>query len=215
MRKFLTWTALIGVILSALLGILMIFSVIKFGDYKNYFFSLITIAIGFSFALSSYNLYYNTRNILSLISIVFIILSIILVIISIFLESSLTDFVNITVSISSFSILFSIIVSNITKLGSKYCILQIIVYLIALYILGVIILELWEIWSGFNTIFWVFVILGFSGLISLGVLSKKEGNDILNNSDNQYITIKKDEYEYLLSRSQLLDEILEERKSKL
>lgn len=111
--------------------------------------------------------------------------------------------------------MFSIIVSNITKLGSKYFILQIIVYLIALYILGVIILELWEIWSGFNTIFWVFVILGFSGLISLGVLSKKEGNDILNNSDSQYITIKKDEYEYLLSRSQLLDEILEERKSKL
>lgn len=61
MKKLLTWTALIGVALTALLGILMIFSVIEFKDYSRVFFSCITIAIGFSFALSSYNLYVDKK----------------------------------------------------------------------------------------------------------------------------------------------------------
>lgn len=212
LRRFLTWTALITVFLVALLGILMIFSVIKFKDYNKFFFSCVTIAIGFSFALSSYNLYQKRKTILPLISLILILASIVLVISALFFGSNSETFIKITVTIAIISVLFTIIVENTIKLGRRYLALQIIIYLLILYLLSVILLALWSIWSGFNTYFWVIAIIAFSGLIALGVLSKKEGNPSLAIDDVEYIKISKEEYDYLLKRSQQLEELTKDNK---
>lgn len=189
----------------------MIFSIIEFKDYGKIFFSCITIAIGLSFALSSYNLYTNTKNILPLVSLFLIFMSIILVIISILIGFKLEGFVKITVTIAVISVLFSIIVANITKLGLKFLTLQICVYMLVLYLLIVIVLLLWNVWNGFNTLFWVISILAISGLISLGVLSKKGEITEINHNNKEYIKITKVEYDYLVSRSKLLDDLMKEK----
>lgn len=206
MKKLLTWTALIGVALTALLGILMIFSVIEFKDYSRVFFSCITIAIGFSFALSSYNLYVDKKTLLPFISLILIFASIILIILSFYIGSNSEVFVKITVTIGIVSVLFTIIVENTLKLGERYFALQIGVYILIVYLLVIILLALWSIWSGFNTFFWVVAIVGISGLIALRVLSKKEVHAELSDEE-EYVRISKKEYEYLLNRSKLLDEL--------
>lgn len=211
LRKYLTWIALIGVVLSALIGILMIFSVIEFKDFSKYFFSFLTIAIGFSFALSSYNLYTNTKTILPLVSLSLIFVSILLVIMSLLIATDAEVFLKITVTIAVISVLFSIIVANITKLGKKFLLLQISVYLLVLYLLMIILLYLWNVWNGFNTYFWVITIIASSGLISLGVLSKKEGTTSVFDDKKEFVRIKKEEYEYLIARSQRLDELIKEK----
>lgn len=205
MRKFLTWTALIGVALTALLGILMIFSVIKYKDFNEIFFSCITIGVGFSFALSSYNLYIKRKSTLPLVSIILIFASVIFVITALFFGLNSVAFVKITVTIAVISVLFTIIVENTIKLGTRYLPLQIAVYIFVLYLLVIILLALWSIWFGFNTYFWVVTIVAISGLIALGVLSKKEGNPKL--IDDDYVKISKAEYDYLLNRSKMLDEL--------
>lgn len=205
MRKFLTLTALIGVALTALLGILMIFSVIKYKDFNEIFFSCITIGVGFSFALSSYNLYIKRKSTLPLVSIILIFASVIFVIAALFFGSNSVAFVKITVTIAVISVLFTIIVENTIKLGTRYLPLQIAVYIFVLYLLVIILLALWSIWFGFNTYFWVVTIVAISGLIALGVLSKKEGNPKL--IDDDYVKISKAEYDYPLNRSKTLDEL--------
>ena len=94
---------------------------------------------------------------------------------------------------------------NTIKLGTRYLPLQIAVYIFVLYLLVIILLALWSIWFGFNTYFWVVTIVAISGLIALGVLSKKEGNPKL--IDDDYVKISKAEYDYLLNRSKMLDEL--------
>ena len=84
-----------------------------------------------------------------------------------------------------------------------------------MYLLIIFILALWNVWNGFNTYFWVVAILVFSGLISLGVLSKKE--EALKNTENseEYVKITKNEYEYLTSRSKMFDDLMREKDQKL
>jgi hypothetical protein len=209
MRKILTLIALIGATISSLMGILMIFSLIEFSAIKDYFFASLTITIGFSLSLTSFNLYTKKRNILPLISFSLILLASGMILIAIFSQSIGLIYGKLTVTFSAISILFAIIIANITKLEKAYLLIQGLTYFILIYIFLIVLLAFWNIYKkGFNTVFWMMVILAFCGLISLSILSKRE---IRNFSDHEeFIKIKKEEYGFLVNRVKTLEKILQD-----
>lgn len=214
-KKTLTLTSLIGVGASILMLICAIFGLKVFEwPLLSILLTFATIAMASAFAINAFNLMPKNKIIsyiaLSLLGVITILW--LVVFFSDFKVSQM--FTNIVGVISIATVLFNIIVSNNLKLEKRllglqlatYILFTIITILLSLLIFGVQIFDI----KGMLEIFLVVCLVAIGLLISLKILSKKVVTETDYKTNEEYIKIKKSEYDALVSRINELEKQLEQ-----
>lgn len=218
MKKFFTIVALMGTLLTALFLILTIFEINFFSGIK--FSIMVTVAIvgvASYFCLTALNMR-NKNKVLSNISFGLIAVSTVLVLIGVwhsYVNSSgeLTGgFVKTTLSFSLVSLLFIFIVSTSLKLNRKMIAVQVICDTILALFIGIVLLLIHGIVIEIPIIL-ISVILAIVSFIVVKVLSNKVPTaeaPVAEVSDG-YVKISKKEYDDLILKAKLLEELLKNK----
>lgn len=205
-RKYITAGTLMGLGVCTLMLILSIFGLSFFEGVKlSILITIASFTVGGYFSISSYYML-EKHKIFGILSFVFIWLSVLLVSISSWVEFS-TLMVDITITISLFSVLFNFIVSNNLKLGKNYIVIQIVCDVIICIFVLLIILFSYEIvaFKSVVTLFWLLLILSLVSLILMTILSRKGQIDTIDDKD--FVKISRKEYEELLNKAKELEDL--------
>jgi len=212
-KKTLTLTSLIGVGASILMLICAIFGLKVFEwPLLSILLTFATIAMASAFAINAFNLMPRNK-IISYIALSLLALITVLWLVVFFSDFKVPQmFTDIVGVVSIATVLFNIIVSTNLKLEKRllglqlatYILFTIITILLALLIFG---LQIFDI-KGMLEIFLVICLVAIGLLISLKVLSKKVVTETNEKISDEYIKIKKSEYDALISRINELEKQL-------
>lgn len=204
-KKVVMIATIIGTIITSLYLILMLLGVTLFKE--NQYSILLTfggIAVGGFFAINSLNLV-SKNKIIGWVSFGLIAVSVLLIIILGW--TSLSILTNITISFALLSIVFNIIVSLVLSLGKKYLPIQIVFYILLFALDIITTLKVFNAipkGNGYGTTwFLILTIIDIVGLVVLNVLSRKQ----INATNENMVTISKEEYESLKEKAQKYDEL--------
>lgn len=220
MKKSFTYASLVFVGVAALLAILGLFGLPIFsGIMSQILFTDIAFAVSSILLIDTIELA-SKKNIIAIISTALIALSLLLFLGVIWAEVAIfASYGQITVVVSLLSVEFSVIVSNIIKLGKSYLALQIINYLFLTFIIGAICLAIFGVISVdiFITVwFWAAVIVTLALSIALKVFAKKVATEKMESKMLKvgFIQVKEDEYKALLAENAELKKKLAEYEKK-
>lgn len=216
--KIVSAEILICVISAALIGIGMLFGLIKGTDLiGNIMLTLLTLFIAGLFLLNSINAV-TAGNKLGIAAAIMLIISALLCIVLVWAGALLGDFYNtyskITVIVAMVSILLDLIVGNYILLGKSLLLIQVFQYLSFAYVELVIsfvilgsnaLINLWQ-------VFVLAIIVALTLYIVLKVkeknIAQKETENRINNN-GEFVTITKVEYEELKAAAARLKELTE------
>ena len=214
--KIISIEVLVCVIAAALIGIGLLFSILKISDaLGKVLLSLLTLFIAGLFLLNSINAV-SKGNKVGMFAAFMILLSAILFLILIWLGEFMGDFYTaysyIIVIVSMLSILLDLIIGNYIVLGKSLLAVQIVFYLSIAYIELAVsfailgnnaIIDVWQ-------IFVLAIILAITLYVVLKVKQKNIAQDTVNaesvSSDGEFVTITKTEYENLKAEIERLRE---------
>lgn len=218
--KIVSAEILVCVISAALIGIGMLFGLIKGTDLiGNIMLTLLTLFIAGLFLLNSINAV-TAGNKLGIAAAIMLVISALLCIVLIWASTLLGDFYNtygkITVIVAMVSILLDLIVGNYIILGKSLLLIQVFQYLsfayvelvIAFVILGSnVLINVWQ-------LFVLAIIVALTLYIVLKVkeknIAQKEIENIINVNGDEFVTITKVEYEELKAAAARLKELTEQ-----
>ena len=213
MKKKISLATIGFVGLSALLLILALFGVLKLkGVTLDLLFTFLTLTVAGMLTLNSCEML-ERKNKLALVSLSLIFLSTLLVVLCFWTKLDNADFfMDSTLVISTLSICFNLITSNILKMGKRYTIVQAVSYIcfsiVSLYLI-LTFLDTISLEDAHLKIFILFIILSFVALCVLTVLSKKHSSESI--ATKEYVKITKEEYLNLIESKKQLDNLLKEK----
>jgi len=203
MKKSLTIGTLVSLGIVAIMLIVSLFGFSFFEGVKlNLLITFACLTVGGYFSISSYNVLQKNK-ILGYIGLVFIWFAVILV-----LLSSWVNFgklmANVTFTIAFVSVIFNFITSNNLKLGKNYLAVQVVCNIVICVFVLICLLMIYGVMK-IGTLFWLMLILSVVSFIVVSVLASKFQGDRV---DDNYVKIAKAEYEDLLAKSRMLEEML-------
>lgn len=213
MKKKISLATIICVGLSALIAILALFGAIKLeGVTFDLLFTFLTLTVAGILTINSCDML-EKKNKLAIISLSLICLSTLLVILCFW--TTLDDantFMKSTLIISTLSICFNLITSNVLKLNKNYRVIQTSAYvcysIVTLYLI-LLFLNVIKLENTHLKIFILFIILSLVGMAVLAVLSKRQITESI--TSKEYIKISKEEYKELLQAKHQLKTLLEKK----
>lgn len=214
--KILTIVSLATMGSAVLMLILAIFGVKVFeGVGLKVLLSLATIAVASAFSINALNIL-KTQKIIPYVSLGLLGLCSIFGFIVYWTGFELVTFNMITGVLAIATVFFCIIVSLINKNQRRFLALQIITYVVILFVdiilsllvCGVAAFEILP-----SEIFWVACLVAFALLCTLAILGKKKSGDSID--DKKYIKVEKTTYEALKAKVEELEEENEELKKQL
>ena len=211
MKKKISLATIICVGASAVIAILALFGVFKLsGVVSDVLFTTLSLTVAGILTINSCEML-EKKNKLALVSLSLIVLSTLLVVLCYWTNLDSTEFyMSTTFVVSVLSVCFSLITSNMLKMGKNYQLIQALCYtcyaILSLYLI-LIFLNLIELSGLHLRLFILFIILSFVAMCILAVLSKRQPNET---TRNEYVKIRKDEYEDLLAKKAQLETLLKE-----
>ena len=206
MKKKISIFTLCCVGISALLLILALFNAIKLqGFVLNLLWTTLTLTVSGLLTLNSYVML-EKKNKLAIGSISLIVLSSLLVLLCFWTNlDDINFYLKATFVVSSLSVCFNLISSNVLKIGSNYKVIQIISYICFVLTTLCVILLFLDVPVDIK-LFIVSIIFSFVALCVLAVFSKKNEGDIPD-KQTQFLMISKEEYEELVACKKELEEL--------
>ena len=209
-RKILSILTIVFTAILSLLLIMWLFGLDLLGDNKlKVYMTLGSLAVGGFFAINSLNMTIKNKT-LGWVSFGLITGAVFLIILTFWLNIENNIFQNITITLGLVSVLFNIIVSSGLDLGKTHLAVQIVTYVIvgALDIFAtLLIFGVFDISTSWTWLV-MFIILSLVGIIVLKVLAKRKiANNLI--EDGSMIKISKQEYQHLVEKAKLYDQMIE------
>lgn len=215
LKKIFTGMAIGSAVLAGIIVIGSIFGIIEIeGVLLNIVLSAVTLCVGSAFAINATMLRERSNRLVSTIGFVLIGVSVLLFLLLIWIGGEVLFKAAIVIGVGS--AFANIIMGNAVRLGKKFLTVQIVEYAMVFLIDIVIVLNTFDIdvlaIEIVSKLFVTVCIAAVVGMVSLSVLSKKQGGDV-SIETNDMITISKAEYTELKEKARLYDEMMASKTS--
>lgn len=216
-KKIVMWVSVVCFGLTAAIALYILFTAAKFsGDIGRIMFTLMTVGVASGMSINGLNLYERKKNPLSLVSLGLIAISAVLALYLCWFRFKWNDFAKFVILISVTSILFNFVVTSVLNLKKEKLVFQMAVYAILVifdcFVAGL--LYATKATSKYAILIAAVVILAVFGSAILTVFSRKNfvyidtNKQVAKPDDEDYIKIKKEEYESLLAKIRELEDKL-------
>ena len=212
LKKIFVSMAIGSVALAGIIVIGCIFGLMDFeGVVLNIVLSAVTLCVGSVFAINATMLRERSNKLVSTIGFALIGVSVLLFLLLIWVGGEVLFKAAIVIGVGS--AFANIIMSNAVRLGYRFLVVQIVEYAMVFLIDIVIVLNTFDIdvlaIEIVSKLFVTVCIAAVVGVVSLSVLAKKQGSDdVALAMDDDMITISKEEYESLVEKARLYDEMM-------